>query len=149
MAQKDWDAIKALVDDKTIAVHGLVLVHRNSSGFVDIKESAHHDLGRGAKIGAVAGGIVGLIFPPALLATTALGAGIGVGIGAGFDNAHLDEIRDEVETVLLPGSTGIGVFFDDRWAAEVDKALAHADSVTKHDVDSTNVKNVEKTLAGH
>jgi hypothetical protein len=29
-------------------------------------------------------------------------------------------------TTITPGSTGIVVFFEGRWIAEVDKALAHA-----------------------
>jgi hypothetical protein len=46
------------------------------------------------------------------------------------------------------GSTGIIVFFEDRWIAEVDKALAHAYSTADHDVERASAHEVEKALAG-
>jgi uncharacterized membrane protein len=99
-------------------------------------------------MGAVAGAIVGLVFPPAVLVTSAAGAAIGAAFGSIFKQADKDAIRDGVDKVLLPGSTGIIVFFDARWIGDVDQALARADSVTKHDIDRASAKQVEKALAG-
>ena len=73
-AQQDWDGLKQLAKDKVISVDALVLVSRDDEGKIHIKDNAH-DAGLGAAVGAVGGAIVGLIFPPALLASAAVGAG--------------------------------------------------------------------------
>ena len=75
-AQQDWDDIKQLARNDVITVDGLVLVSRDTDGKIKVKDNAN-DVGRGAKIGAVGGAIVGLIFPPAFLASAVVGAGIG------------------------------------------------------------------------
>ena len=67
-AQADWDDIKQLVKDKVIIVNGLLLVSRDESGKIDVKDDAHV-VGAGAVVGAAGGLLVGLIFPPALLAS--------------------------------------------------------------------------------
>jgi uncharacterized membrane protein len=147
VARQDWDALETLLRSHTITVRGLVLVDRDRDGWVDVKEHAH-EAGKGAAMGAVAGAIVGVVFPPAVLVTSAVGAAIGAAFGSIFEQADKDAIRDGVDKVLPPGSTGIIVFVETRWIADVDKALARADSVTKHDIDRANSKEVEKALAG-
>ena len=79
-AQTDWDAIKELAKQKTITVDGLVLVSRGMDGKIDVKDN-FHTTGHGAAWGAGAGLLVGLIFPPALLASGLVGAAAGAGVG--------------------------------------------------------------------
>jgi uncharacterized membrane protein len=145
-AQEDWDTIKQLARDKVITVDGLVLVSRDAEGTIDVKDNAH-DVGRGAAIGAVGGAIVGLIFPPAFLASAVVGAGIGAGTGAIVDRRQKKEIKADVEEVLPPGSSGIVALFEERWVADVEKALTRADKVTKHEVDSESAEEVKTTAS--
>jgi uncharacterized membrane protein len=144
-AQEDWDEIKALARDKVITVDGLVLVSRDADGKINVKDNAH-DVGRGAALGAVGGAIIGLIFPPAFLASAALGAGVGAGAGALVDHKHKQEIKEDVEEALPPGSSGIVALFEERWVVDVEKALAKADKVRKHEIDSESADQV-KTAA--
>jgi uncharacterized membrane protein len=146
-AQEDWDEIKQLARDKVITVDGLVLVSRGADGKIEVKDKAS-DVGKGAVLGAVGGAVIGLIFPPALLASAAVGAGIGAGTGAILDHKHKNEIKADVEEALPPGSSGIVALFGERWVADVDKALAKADKVTKHEVDSKSAEEVKATAAG-
>ncbi len=143
-AQDDWDGIKQLARDKVITVDGLVLISRDTDGKIHVKDNAN-DVGRGAAIGAVGGAIVGLIFPPALLASAAVGAGIGAGAGAIVDSQQKKEIKEDVEDVLPPGSSGIVALFEERWVDDVDQALTKADKVSKHDVDSDSAAEVKAT----
>ena len=143
-AQDDWDGIKQLARDKVITVDGLVLISRDTDGTIHVKDNAN-DVGRGAAIGAVGGAIVGLIFPPALLASAAVGAGIGAGAGAIVDSQQKKEIKEDVEDVLPPGSSGIVALFEERWVDDVDQALTKADKVSKHDVDSDSAAEVKAT----
>ena len=92
-AQADWDDIKELAKEKTIAVDGLVLVSRDADGTIHEKDNAH-TVGVGTAIGAAGGLLVGLIFPPAFLAAGAVGAGIGAGIGGLVSHSEKKEIKD-------------------------------------------------------
>ncbi len=141
-AQADWDDIKELAKDKTIAVDGLVLVSRDADGKVHEKDTAH-TVGVGTAIGAAGGLLVGLIFPPAFLAAGAVGAGIGAGIGGLVSHSEKKDIKAEVADDVPPGSSGIVALFEPGSAAEIEKALPKADKISKHEVDQDSVKQAE------
>ena len=101
-AQGDWDAIKEMAKQKTITVDGLVLVSRGMDGKIDVKDN-FHTVGHGAAWGAGAGLLIGLIFPPALLASGLVGAAAGAGIGGLVSHSEKGEIKDEVQDDVPPG----------------------------------------------
>ena len=76
-AEEVWNALKQSAHDKSIAVEALALVNRDDDGKVHVKDTTR-ETGVGAAIGAVGGAVVGLIFPPALIASAVVGAGIGL-----------------------------------------------------------------------
>jgi uncharacterized membrane protein len=132
-AQQDWDALKQLARDKVITIDGLVLVSRDLDGKIHVKDNAHEP-GIGAAIGAVGGALVGLIFPPSILAAAVVGGGIGAGAGAITDLVQKHGVKADLEQVLVPGSSGIVAVFEERWVAEVEKVLANADKAQKHEL---------------
>ncbi|RPI10291.1 MAG: hypothetical protein EHM63_03370, partial [Actinobacteria bacterium] len=79
-ARADWDAIKQASKDDLIKVDGLILVSRRADGKIHVDDD-FHETRKGATWGAVGGAVIGLIFPPAILASAAVGAGIGAGAG--------------------------------------------------------------------
>jgi uncharacterized membrane protein len=147
-ARADWDAIKRLAKGDVIRVDGLVLVSRETDGTIHVKDSVQ-EARAGAAIGAVGGAIVGLIFPPALLASAVVGAGVGAGGGALLDHHRKNEIKADVEDVLPPGCSGIVALFEERWVSDVEKALARADDVHRHEVDPSSAEGVKQSAATH
>jgi uncharacterized membrane protein len=141
-AQADWDAIKQLADDKVIMVDGLVLVSRDADGKIHEKDNAHI-VGGTAILGAAGGLLVGLIFPPAFLASGVVGAGIGAGIGGLVSHSNKKEIKAEVADDLPPDSSGIVAVFEEQWAPEVTKALKGATNVSEHKVDRQSVEKAK------
>ncbi len=144
-AQSDWDALKQMANDDVIELDGLLLVSRGADGKIEVKDNAH-TVKHGTVIGAVGGAIVGLIFPPALLGAAILGGGVGAGIGGLKSHHEKKEIKEDVERVLPPDSSGIVAMFEAKWAPDVDKALAAADMITKRGVDADSANKV-KTAA--
>ena len=145
-AQGDWDAIKQAASDDLIKVDGLVLVSRDADGKINVDDD-FHTARKGAAWGAVGGAVIGLIFPPSLLAGAAVGAGAGLGIGGLKSHREKKAIKADVEDVLPPNSSGIVALFEQSWVPEVEKTLSHADKVTKHEVDpdsAAEVKNAAK-----
>ena len=141
-ARADWDAVKQLASDDVIKVDGLILVSRRTDGKIHVDDD-FHETRKGAKWGAVGGAVVGLIFPPALLASAAVGAGIGAGAGALVSHAQKQEIKADVEETLPVNSSGIVAIFEEQWADDIDKALANAGNVTKEEVDRDSADQVK------
>ena len=136
-AKQDWEGIKQLTKDKVFSVEALVLVRRTDDGKIHIKDNAH-SVGAGAAIGAVTGGLIGLIFPPALLASAAVGAGIGAGAGASVKQLEKHQVKADVERTLPPGTSGIVVLLEERWVSEAEKALAQASKSDHHHAHETS-----------
>ena len=141
-AQADWDAIKGLATDGVIAVDGLVLISRDMDGKIDVKDDAH-TVGVGTVLGAAGGLLVGLIFPPAFLASGVVGAGIGAGVGGLRSHREKKEIKEEVADDLPPGSSGIVALFEPGAASDIEKAMSNADKVSKHEVDKASVEEAK------
>jgi len=140
-ARYDWDAIKELAEDDKIKVQGLVLVSRRSDGKIHVDDN-FHTARKGAAWGAVGGAVVGLIFPPTILAGALVGAGAGLGVGGLVSHGEKAQIRADVEDVLPLNSSGIVALFEERWASEVDDALGKATTVTKEKVDGKSAEEV-------
>ena len=144
-ADRNWNAIKQLAKDDVIDVDGLLLVTRDAGGKVKVKDDAH-DVKKGAKVGAVAGAVVGLIFPPSIIGGAIVGAAAGGGIGALRGRGRKNEIKEDVEEVLPPNSSGIVVLFKERWIEDVQSALADADNLTQHEVDESSAESVKSAV---
>ena len=97
-AADDFAALKSGEDAGEYKVVGAVVMNRDASGKVDVKEHGDEDVAGGAVLGGTAGLVVGLFAPPLLLAT-AVGAGIGALIGA-LVKRH-DEKKLGVDALLL------------------------------------------------
>lgn len=145
-AQRDWDALKQLEDDDVIDVDGLMLVSRDADGTIDVKDDAGTTK-KGGIIGAVAGAVIGLIFPPSLLGGALVGGGLGAGIGALKSHSDRKEIKEDVEDVLPPDSSGIIALFSITWEPQVEKALAEADKLTKRSVDADSAEEVKEAAS--
>jgi uncharacterized membrane protein len=141
-ARADWDGIKQLATDDVIKVDGLILVSRRDDGKIHVDDD-FHETRKGATWGAVGGAVIGLIFPPALLASAAVGAGIGAGAGALVSHARKEEIKAEVDDTLPLNSSGIVAIFEERWEDDIDRALSKASKVTKEKVDADSAEQVK------
>jgi uncharacterized membrane protein len=141
-AKGDWDSIKDLAEEDLIKVDGLILVSRTDDGKIQVDDD-FHETRKGAAWGAVGGAVVGIIFPPALLASAAVGAGIGAGAGALVSHGQKEEIKADVDDTLPLNSSGIVAIFEERWEDDIDKALSNASNVTKEKVDPDSANQVK------
>ncbi|HEX4678996.1 MAG TPA: DUF1269 domain-containing protein [Gaiellaceae bacterium] len=145
-ARGDWDGMKQLAKDDLVKVDGMVLVSRRADGKIHVDDD-FHETRKGAKWGLVGGAVIGLIFPPSLLASAAVGAGIGAGVGALRSHGQKAEIKEDVEETLPLNSSGIVAIFEEQWEDDIDRALANASNVTKEKVDKESADEV-KAAAG-
>ena len=111
-----------------------VVVVRGADGKVSYEETADPSGKKWAKRGAIAGGVVGLIFPPSLIASAIVGGGAGGIWGKIRDKGFKDEDLKEVGKSLPPGTSGIIAIAEDRMVAQLESSLAGYDRIARHAV---------------
>jgi uncharacterized membrane protein len=140
-ARGDRDRIAQLVAANDLAVDGVVLVKRAADGTIEIEDAAHATR-KAARLGAVGGVVLGVLFPPSILATGAVGAGLGAGLGGLVSHHRKQKITDEIDQALPPRSSGIVALLREHRDEDAATAFPQADFVVSHAVDSESAARV-------
>jgi uncharacterized membrane protein len=112
-------------------IDAVVLVHR-TDGKVQFEETADPSGKKWAKRGAIAGGLVGLIFPPSILAGAAIGAAGGGVWGKIRDKGFKDDDLKAIGESLDPGTSAIIAIAEDRVVERLATGLAGYDRIARH-----------------
>jgi uncharacterized membrane protein len=130
-ALKDF---KAMDREGSIELIDAAVIVRAADGTVKFEETADPSGKKWAKRGAIAGGLVGLIFPPSILASAAVGAA-GGGIWGkvrdkGFQDADLKAIGESLE----PGTSAIIAIAEDRVIERLVRGIEGYRRIARHGV---------------
>ena len=101
---------------------------------VKIEETADPSGKKWAKRGAIAGGVVGLIFPPSIIVTAVVGGGAGGVWGKIRDKGFKDDDLKEIGNSLPPGSSAIIAVAEDRMIEQLERSLAGYEKIARHAV---------------
>ncbi|MBL8126517.1 MAG: DUF1269 domain-containing protein [Chloroflexia bacterium] len=109
-----------------IGLENAAVVEKNYNGEVTFNETGDRTGMSGLGTGALIGGLIGLIFPPALIGSAAAGAAAG-GLGArlrdaGFEDNALRAVANE----LAPGQSAIVAVFWHQWTDDAVRFLDDA-----------------------
>jgi uncharacterized membrane protein len=107
------------------------VVHR-ADGKVHFKETADPSGKKWAKRGAIAGGLVGLIFPPSIIAGAAVGAAGGGIWGKVRDKGIPDEELRRIGESIPEGSSAIIAIAEDRMVQRLEGALDGYEKISRH-----------------
>src|SRR4051812_39496896 len=115
--------LRAMDRDGTLELVDAAAVVKSAEGKVSFVETADPSGKKWAKRGVIAGGLVGLIFPPSILVSAAVG-GAGGGLWGkirdkGFDDAELRRVGDS----LAPGGSAIIAIAEDRVIAQLQQGI--------------------------
>jgi uncharacterized membrane protein len=128
-ALKDF---RAMDREGSIELIDAVVVVHTGGGKVRFEETADPSGKRWAKRGAIAGGLVGLIFPPSIVGTAIVG-GAGGGIwGKIRDKGFKDEELKAIGESLPPGSSAIIAIAEDRVVERLERALEGYERIARH-----------------
>jgi uncharacterized membrane protein len=108
------------------------VIVRAQDGKVRFEETADPSGKKWAKRGAIAGGVVGLIFPPSLLASAAVGGGAGAIWGKIRDKGFKDEDLKEIGESMDPGTSAIIAVAEDRVAQRLEQGLKGYEKIARH-----------------
>lgn len=143
-AEVDFETIKDLHKEKWVGKYEAALFTKQDDGSVKIIDTDATSRSKGLKIGAVAGAVVGILFPPSLIAGAVVGGGIG-GLAGHFSRGLKRNDIKELGELLDDGQAGIvfvGVATPDQG---VDRFMKHAQKTMKKQVD-TEAKESKKAI---
>jgi uncharacterized membrane protein len=143
-AELDWAQIETAAQDGTIDLADAALVQRTEDGDVDrLQRHSHHGWGKGA----VAGAVVGLLFPPSLLGGAVAGSVGGALIARLNRSLDRGDIKDLGEA-MDSGETLLVVVADSASSSAVESALSHATStVTREGASADEVREAMEATA--
>jgi uncharacterized membrane protein len=146
LAEKEFDALVKLVEDKQLEVEGVVLVTVDADGTAAVKETGDHLGRKGLEIGGGVGLAVGLFAPP-LLAATVVGGAVGGVIGKFAKHRVESGLEEKMGAALPPGSAGIVAIYNRAKTDTVNATLASAVRKSVAQVDGGGAKELKAALA--
>ena len=124
--------LKDMEHARSIELIDAAVVVRDAEGKVHYEETADPSGKKMAKHGAIAGGLVGLIFPPSIIVGAVVG-GAGGGIwGKIRDKGFKDDELKAVGESLTPGSSAIIAVAEDKVVQQLETGLEGYERLTRH-----------------
>jgi uncharacterized membrane protein len=122
-AQTICDMLEQMHRATTISLDDAVTVTKGADGKLQIHETREVTTGKGAKRGAIAAGLFGLVFPPSLIVSAIAGGAVGALWGklrdTGIKTKSIKELGDRLE----PGKAAVVALVDQASVHATEKAL--------------------------
>jgi uncharacterized membrane protein len=117
-AKAAMKSLRELERDGRIRFEDTALVERDPDGTTHVRNEVSGTTETAAAIGAVIGGLLTFVFPPAGMA---IGAALGAVVGASFKTGVDKDFVDDVKTTLRPGRSALFLVVK---ASQADATLA-------------------------
>jgi uncharacterized membrane protein len=142
-AENDYDVFLELHKEGWVGSYDIGIVTKDENGKIDIKR--HTDsTGKGAKRGLAVGALIGVIFPPSILVSGAVGAGAGAALGHRFNDISKEDMK-EIGSYIEDNEAAMVVIGDLQVQEMVDKAAKSALKEYKKEFDAS-AKSYDKEL---
>jgi uncharacterized membrane protein len=145
-ARYDFEATKAAHRAGLIGRYESALFSKDGNGSVRVLNTDSATRASGAKWGLVTGAVVGLLFPPSILAGLIWGGGIGTLVGhlaKGWGHKDIRELGEALEG----GQSGVVVIAEATSVLAVDRLLTRADRVVRKQIEDEQ-EAIRRALEG-
>lgn len=123
-AGEDFQLLVDLHKEGWVGTYDAGIVSKDEDGKLSIKR--HTDsTGKGARKGLAIGAVLGIIFPPSILAAGLVGAGAGSVIGKNMNDVSKEDLR-EIGEFLDNNESAIVVIGESKVEDMIEKELKHA-----------------------
>jgi uncharacterized membrane protein len=146
-AEAAYETLKGIERDTSLKIDGVIVASCDAEGKVHLGKVTDHSTRTGLAWGAVGGAALGLIFPPAIIASAIAGGGIGALAGKVGNVFHRSDIAQELAGVMQPNTAGIIALVQDTAVVEVQKALARADRIVTKAIDKQVAAEIDREAA--
>lgn len=138
-------AYMALLEADTrgaLRIDGVLAVRADDAGKIHIDKLTEHSTKTGVKWGAAAGLVVGVLFPPAIIASTVGWGIVGGALGKLRNLHHRGQVADQLAGAIGPGNSGIIALVHAVDLPAVKEKLPEATKVTTAEVDEAAAKDI-------
>ncbi len=125
-----------------VRVDGVLVVHADAAGRIHVDKMTDHSTKTGLKWGAVGGLVVGVLFPPSIIASTVGWGILGGAIGKIRNMVHHSRVEGQLQGSIRPGHSGIVALMHATDVATVEGKLADTTNVTTVDVDAETAREI-------
>ncbi|MBI1256393.1 MAG: DUF1269 domain-containing protein [Chloroflexi bacterium] len=128
--------LKDLQDDDFIELLDAVIVTKDLTGNINIRQPLEVGPGKGAAFGALTGAVVGLIAGPAgaivgLVSGAVTGGVTGAVLEADLPETDIEQLADDE---LDPGESALLVYFDEVWLDEIEQTAHDLGAAVYHQI---------------
>lgn len=142
-AMEAYEFLKEIEDGATVEIEGAVVVKRDADGNLAVQKVTDHSTRRGLGWGVVGGVVLGVIFPPSIIASAVvLGAG-GAAVGKAREVHHKKEIAEQLQDAIDPGHSGLIALVSDPGEVRIRKAIDKANRVYESAVDKAVAADIK------
>jgi uncharacterized membrane protein len=134
-ARQDYQEVKQAHSQGFIGAYDAAIVWQNDKGKIEIDSVSDEASRKWLWAGLGIGALIGLIFPPSILASSAIGALSGAVIGKFRDGIAQDDL-EQIGEVLTRDNAALVVIAQDRVAEGLEKIGARLDASNKR-IEST------------
>lgn len=121
------DTLTKMHKEGTISLVDAAKITKDDDGKVHIQETRELTARKGAIRGAVVTGVLGLVFPPSLLVSAAVGGGVGGLIGRLRDSGMKGDRLQELSTHLSFDSFAVAALVESTSVVQVEHAMKAMD----------------------
>jgi uncharacterized membrane protein len=133
IAERDYQSLKVLHSSGRVAAYDAAVVFKDADGKVAIQDRSHKEA-TATWTGVGIGAFVGLLFPPAIVATTLVGGVTGALVGKARAGLSKREV-EELGRALLDNEVALVVVGDEELPDRVEQVLPNAKHRLAQEVD--------------
>jgi uncharacterized membrane protein len=145
--QATYAQLQEIERNSPYKIDGVVIAECDAEGKVHLGKVTEHSTKTGLKWGAVGGAILGVIFPPSIIASAVGFGAFGAAIGKAHNVMERKGLAEELAGVMKPNTAGIIALVENTAVVEIRAALAKADRIVEKAIDEQVAKEIDREAA--
>ena len=146
-AEAAYQQLQEIERTSPLKIDGVVIASCDAEGKVHLGKVTEHSTKTGLKWGVVGGAILGVIFPPSIIASAAALGTAGAALGKARNVFNRNGLADQLAGVMKPNTAGIIALVEDTAVVEIREALAKADRIVEQAIDKQVAAEIDREAA--
>jgi uncharacterized membrane protein len=146
-AEAAYQQLEEIERTSPLKIDGVVIASCDAEGKVHLGKVTEHSTKTGLKWGVVGGAVLGVIFPPSIIASAAVLGTTGAVLGKARNVLNRKGLADELAGAMRPNTAGIVALVENTAVVEIRKAMAKADRIVEQAVDKQLAAEIDREAA--
>ncbi len=146
-AEAAYAQLQEIERTSPLKIDGVVIASCDADGKIHLGKVTEHSTKTGLKWGVVGGAVLGVIFPPSIIASAAALGTAGAALGKARNVFNRAGLADELAGVMKPNTAGIIALVEDTAVVEIRKALDEADRIVEQAINKQVGEEIDRQAA--